>query len=191
MNAVSTPTRCLLDKNVVRAALAGLRFGLRRPLLPAEFDALTFWRAAEQAQPAVELFIPFTSAHILVPFADYTQVRLLLESTVVLWPGPYTRRWRRRLHETTGLTSEDAMILALGTFGTNAAGNILGVSIIVTADRPLLNGYHDHANKLRHRLRAMASHLHPPFDQAVLPRLVTPPSLIAEWSGALPRSANQ
>jgi hypothetical protein len=182
--------RCLLDKNVVRAALAGLRFGSRRPLLPAEFDALTFWRAAEQAQPSIELFIPFTSAHILAPFGDYAEVRLLLEYTVVLWPGPYTRRWRRRLRETTGLTSEDAMILALGTFGTNAAGDILGVSAVVTADRHLLNGYHDHADKLRRRLRAMASHLQPPFSQAVLPRLATPPSLTAEWSSALPRSVS-
>jgi len=181
VNALSAPTRCLLDKNIVRAAIAGLRFGLRRPMLPAEFDALALWRAAEQAQPAVELFIPFTSAHILAVFADYAQVRLLLESTVVLWPGPYARRWRRRLRDTTGLTSEDAMILALGTFGTNAAGDILGVPVIVTADQPLLNGYHEHANTLRRRLRAMAAHLQPPFDQAALPRLAAPETLVIEW----------
>jgi hypothetical protein len=182
LNAQSIPTRCLLDKNIVRAAIAGLRFGLRRPLLPAEFDALALWRAAEQAQPAVELFIPFTSAHILAVFADYAEVRLLLESTVVLWPGPYTRRWRRRLRDTTGLTAEDAMILALGTFGTNAAGDILGMPVIVTADQPLLNGYSNHTDRLRRRLRAMTSHLLPPFDQAMLPRLAAPETLIAEWT---------
>ena len=182
--------RCLLDKNIVRAALAGLRSGARRPLLPAEFNALALWRAAEQAQPTIELFIPYTSAHILDTLEHYAEVRLLLQSTSVLWPGPYTRRWRRRLRETTGLTSEDAMILALGTFGTTASGDILGVPLVVTADLPLLNGYHDHADKLR-RLRAMTAHLQSPFDQAALPRLAMPTSLVAEWSDTLPRSVNQ
>lgn len=175
----------------MRAALAGLHFGARRPLLPAEFNALALWRAAEQAQPAIELFIPYTSAHVLDTLEHYAEVRLLLQSTSVLWPGPYTRRWRRRLRETTGLTSEDAMILALGTFGTTASGDILGAPLVVTADQSLLNGYHDHADKLRRRLRAMTAHLQPPFDRTALPRLAMPTSLIAEWIDAFPGSVDQ
>jgi hypothetical protein len=174
--------RCLLDKNVVRAAVAGLYYGARRPLTSNEFNALALWRAADQAQPAVELFISYTSAHILAALSHYAEVRLLLESTLVLWPGPYTRRWRRRVRETTGLTSEDAMLLALGALGTNVAGNVLGVPLVVTADQPLLNGYHDHQDALLRRLHAMTSHLRPPFDRAALPRLVTPETLLGEWA---------
>jgi hypothetical protein len=181
VNAPSGAQRCLLDKNVTRAALAGLYAGARRPLLPAEIDALAFWRAAELAQPAIELFIPFTSAHILAKLSGYAEVRLLLESTQVLWPGSYARRWRRRLQETTGLAPEDALILALGTFGTNLSGTLLGASLIVTADQRLLNGYNRHGEKLRQRLRAMTAQLHAPFSHAALPRLVTPEHLLTEW----------
>ena len=39
--------RCLLDKNIARYAIAGLRYGSLRPLSSLETGALTLWRAAE------------------------------------------------------------------------------------------------------------------------------------------------
>lgn len=170
--------RCLLDKNIIRAALSGLHFGQRRALSTAEVAALTFWQAAELHEPPLQLFIPFTSAHVLTALSRYAPVRLLLEATTTLYPGPYTRRWRRRIQDTTGLTAEDAMILALGTFGTTADGALLGVHAIVTADKPLLRGYLQHHSKLRHRLEAMTRQLALPFNQAALPQVAEPQALI-------------
>jgi hypothetical protein len=172
--------RYLLDKNSIRSALSGLHFGQRRALAPAEIAALEFWRAAELHQPPLQLFIPYTSAHVLSSYADYASVRLLAQATTILYPGPYTRRWRRRLQETTGLTAEDAMILALGTFGTNSDGIILGTHAIVTADKPMLNGYLQHQPKLRQRLEAMTRQLASPFNQVSLPEVITPETFIAE-----------
>jgi len=174
--------RVLLDKNIVRAAIGGLRFGSRRPLLPAEFSALTFWRAAESTDPPLQLFIPYTTAHILTPLATYAEVRLMLQATAALWPGPYARRWQRRVRETTGLTSEDSMILALGTFGTNITGTILGTHLVVTADQRLLNGYQRWSEQLRQRLHRMRAQLVAPFDQVVLPRVRLPEEALAELS---------
>ena len=47
----SGPVRILLDKNIVRAAIVGLRHGARRPLSPVEFGALYFWRESNRCHP--------------------------------------------------------------------------------------------------------------------------------------------
>jgi hypothetical protein len=175
--------RVLLDKNIVRAALAGLRFGAQRPLLPLELSALAFWRAAEVRVPHYQLFIPYTTAHILRPMSRYAEVRLLLEATSVLWPGTYTRRWQRRVQATTGLTPEDAMILALGTFGTTTSGTIMGTPFVVTADQRLINGYQRHVGQLQARLSRMIAQLDQPFNQAILPKVLLPEAAGGEVLG--------
>ncbi len=174
--------RALLDKNIVRAAIAGLRFGAQRLLLPVELSALLFWRAAETANPPLELFIPYPSAHILARLSSIAEVRLLLDSTQPLYPGPYTRRWQRRVRETTGLTPEDAMILARGVFGTDAQRTLLGVHAIVTADQRMLNGYRHETTQLQQRLWRMTVQLNPSFDQAVLPRVLSPEEALTQLS---------
>lgn len=62
---------------------------------------------------------------------------MFLKRIEVLYHGCYFKRWARRLREDT-FTREDAKVLALGTFGTDEAGQILGVHTIVTYDRPML-----------------------------------------------------
>ncbi|MFN8456823.1 MAG: hypothetical protein U0401_19515 [Anaerolineae bacterium] len=122
--------RYLLDKNIVRYAIAGLYFGRQRLLSSVERGALIFWRAAETND--VELFISHTSWQVLQTMTHYNEVRLFLDSVQVLYPTRYHRRWTRRIRETTGLTREDTAMIALGSFGTNVAGTILGVHGLVT-----------------------------------------------------------
>ena len=84
MNVPSVPTRCLLDKNVVRCALAGLRHAPVRPLLPMEAGALSLWRSAEQH--GVTLFITDASAQVLAGLSAYREVLTFLAAVSVLSP---------------------------------------------------------------------------------------------------------
>jgi len=52
---------------------------------------------------------------------------MFLKRVKVLYPGRYFKRWARRLRDRT-FTREDAKVLALGTFGTDEAGQILARS---------------------------------------------------------------
>lgn len=180
MSNPSEPMRCLLDKNVARYAIAGLRYGRLRPLSPLEMGTLSFWRAAEER--GVALFISRVSFHILQRLAGYDEVRVLLDAMRVLSPTRYHARWARRIRETTGLTREDAAMVALASFGSDPTGSILGTHLLVTYDQPLINGYLDHLPKLNRRLHTMTAQLLPPFHQATLPRVVTPDEMVAEWT---------
>ncbi len=177
----STPRRILLDKNIARSAIGGLRFGARRPLLPVEFEALAVWRAAEQQSPRPQLLIPYTTTHLLQALADYAEVRLLLISTGPLWPGPYVRRWQRRVRESAGLTSEDALIVALGTFGRVPDTSTIGVEWIVTADLHMIHAVTRHRTELERRLAHMTDQLRDLYHVVKLPRVISPDDAMAEW----------
>lgn len=179
----STPRRILLDKNIARSAIGGLRFGARRPLLPVEFDALAVWRAAEQHSSQPQLLIPYTTTHLLQSLTDYAEVRLLLLATQPLWPGPYVRRWQRRVRETAGLTSEDALIVALGAFGRVPATSAIGVEWIVTADQHMIHAVTRHHVELERRLAHMTDQLRDLYHVVKLPRVISPEDAMAEWRG--------
>jgi hypothetical protein len=173
--------RCLLDKNVARYAIAGLRYGHLRLLSPLEMGALAFWRSAEEN--GVALFISRASFEVMQRLARYDEVRILLNAASVLSPTRYHARWARRIRETTGLTREDAAMIALTGFGSDHRGSILGTHLLITCDQSMINGYLDHYQRLERRLRAMTAQLQPPFCQVTLPRLATPDEVILSWAG--------
>jgi hypothetical protein len=164
--------RYLLDKNVVRYALVGLHHGQRRPLSVEETGALLFWQSAETHD--AELFISHVSFQLLRRLTRYVEVRLMLDSVDVLFPTRYHARWARRLRETTGLSREDAAMIALASFSTNSVGTILGANWLVTYDPAMLTGYTRHLPVLHRRLQAMTTQLSTPFHQATLPELLSP-----------------
>jgi len=165
--------RCLLDKDVARLTVVGLhRVTQRQPIPARSLDALTFWRAAERR--GVVLCITAASANVLRQRQHYAAARFVLKAATELGPGRYCRRWARRLRETTGLSPEDAMVLALGTFGTDEKGTVLGTRTVVTCDQSLIQGYHNHLSTLQRRLGAMKAQLRPPFDDVVLPSVSSP-----------------
>ena len=172
MNTPSKKTRYLLDKNVARYAIAGLRYGRLRPLSREELGTLAFWRAMEQQ--GATLFISHTSFHVLRRLAEYAEVQALLDSVTVLWPTRYYTRWTHRIRATTGLSREDCAQIAVASFGTDSEGRIFGVHNLVTYDQPLVRGYRNYIAVLNRRLHAMTVQLPPPFNQALLPALATP-----------------
>lgn len=104
----------------------------------------------------------------------YAEVRLLLDAMEVLYPTRYHARWTRRIRDTTGLSREDAAMIALATFGANSARTIIGVHRLITCDQPMITGYTNYLPILERRLRAMIAQLSPPFHNATLPELTTP-----------------
>jgi hypothetical protein len=164
--------RYLLDKNIVRHSIIGLRDRRQRPLTELELGALAFWRAAEEGND--ELFISSASFQILQRLAQQPAAQAFLDVVYILHPAKYYLRWSRRIRETTGLAREDAAMVALASFGTDERDVVLGVEWLITYDRPLINGYQNYFSRLERRLRAMKSQLQAPYSLVTLPRLSTP-----------------
>ena len=83
-------------------------------------------------------------------------------------------RWARRLQE-TGFTREDAKVLALGTFGTDAEGAVLGAQVVVTYDRPMMmRKWALERSELQERLARMTEAMDDPFGRARLPDVLRP-----------------
>lgn len=124
------------------------------------------------------MFIPLEASNLLRRFAGQAEIDLFMEIVDVMRGGRYFKRWARRLRE-HGFTREDAKVVGLGTFGTDDTGNILGASVVVTLDQPLINNYEAHFDRLQERLRAMTVNLSKPFSGATLPNLVQPARALA------------
>ena len=179
MNTLSTPLQCLLDKNLVRYILTGLHYGRVRPLTSLETGALSLWRTAEEH--GVTLFISRYTFNVLQRLQPYPLAQVVLNAMPALSPTRYHPRWARRIRESTGLSREDAAMIALASFGSNDAGEILGVHWLATSDQPLLNGYRATLSTLNRRFRAMTAQLPAPFCDAALPHLMSPDELLVNW----------
>jgi hypothetical protein len=167
----------LLDKNVIRRAItgiAGAQFG--RPLTLEEDDCLSLLHEARKSN--LHLFISIEAFNILQRLSKQLEVQVFLASTEILQAGRYFKRWARRLRE-HGFTREDAKILGLGTFGTDEAGELLGMHAVITLDQPFINNYHTNLASLQRRLQAMTSQLSSPFCQAALPDVKRPSEILA------------
>jgi len=164
--------RYLLDKNIVRYALVGLRFDGSKALSFHEQASLIFIQKAYLAGSA--LFISHKSYSIIKQWLDYREVNTLLNVVDVLYPTRYNKRWARRIRETSGLTPEDSAITALATFGAPKNGAIIGVNSMITFDQGLINGFNEHQQKLDKRLNRMTSQLNPPYKDLLLPIVHSP-----------------
>jgi len=175
---MSGPTpRFLLDKNVIR------RLGMGLLLLdkagPEEQFTVALWLRLRQA--GYRLYMSTETAHLLQQFSTYREVGLIQLTLGVLEAGRYFKRWAHRLRE-HGFTREDAKILSMGTFGTDAGGTILGVLAVVTFDQRLLNNYQQQRPLLERRLTAMTNSLPQPYTEAMLPEVRHPTELWAVTS---------
>jgi hypothetical protein len=168
---MSVPTRCLLDKVVVRYTLDGmLSLSLGRDLTDPQLAALQLFQSSANGQ--VDRFIAPTSANILYRLQKIGRanaiIQLFLRRTQIAKPTRYFTRWSRRLRE-FGFSPEDARMLALGTFSTNQDRRILGMHYFVTYDHPLMNLWSQKHGEIQKRLSAMSRQLGAPYDQAQLP----------------------
>ena len=179
---MSAPTRCLLDKVVARRMVEGLlRVSEGGRLSIQELFAVDLLYRSPQRQ--IQLFITPASKHVL----DLLQImprysaviRVFLSRTAGIFPTRYFTRWSRRLRE-IGFTPEDARVLALASFGSGEARDIIGMQWVATYDQPMINLWTlDHA-AIEKRLKAMRDQLPSPYHQASLPKVTKPELIVPE-----------
>jgi hypothetical protein len=172
---MSDQTRLLLDKNVVRRYFEGVTSLARElPIGEEEQQAILLVHLAQKK--GQRLFIPVEAFNLLQAHGRQmapAETLMFLKRVEVLYHGRYFKRWARRLRE-AGFTREDAKVLALGTFGTDTEGTVLGVHKVVTYDRPLATKWVLERLVLQERLTRMTEVLDVPFRHARLPDVVHP-----------------
>ncbi len=163
----------LLDKNIARRIIEGLTH--LESLSAEEQMVLKLWR--QLLSEGHRLYIPFGAFNILQRFVSHIEVRTFLATVEQLESARYLKRWARRLREYR-FSREDALILALATYGTNSKHKMLGVDVLLTLDKPFLKNFHDNQDQLETRLLAMTTQLPPPYRFAMLPYMLHPNELI-------------
>jgi hypothetical protein len=163
----------LLDKSVARRIVEALYH--LDDLSPEEELVLGLWRQLQVER--ARLFIPVGALHILQRFEQLIEVRTFLATVEPLESSRYLKRWARRLRE-YNFTREDALVLALATYGTDSEGDILGVEALITLDQPFLNNFQAHRAELQSRLAAMTNGLPEPYSNARLPVVRHPEELV-------------
>jgi hypothetical protein len=159
----------LLDKSVARRIIEALHH--LDNLSYEEELVLELWRHLQDEQ--ARLFIPTGVVNILQRFAHLLEVHTFLAAVEPLESGRYLKRWARRLRR-YNFTREDALVLALATYGTDMDGDIMGVDWLITLDRPFIQNFETRRAELQIRLRAMTAQLQAPYRHATLPKVLHP-----------------
>jgi hypothetical protein len=163
----------LLDKNISRRTIEAL-YHLNN-LSVEEVVVLKLWHQLQIEQS--RLFVPKGTVNTLQRFVHLLEVRVFLATVEPLESGRYLKRWARRLREHS-FTPEDALILALATYGTTTTADILGVDGLITLDQPFINNFHTQQAILQKRLSAMTRQLAEPYRNATLPVMLHPEELV-------------
>jgi hypothetical protein len=172
---MSDQMRLLLDKNIVRRYFEGVS-ALGRGLTLVEEERRVILLVHLARRKKRRLFISVEVFNLLRAHGRQVspaETLMFLKRGEVLYPGRYFKRWARRLRE-TGFTREDAKVLALGTFGTDAEGAVLGVQVVVTYDRPMMSKWALGRSELQERLARMTEVLDDPFGRVRLPDVLYP-----------------
>jgi len=96
----------------------------------------------------------------------------LLADTRPLKKARYLRRWARRLTE-FAFSSEDAIILAYGSFGLDVESKSVGVDAIITTDIRLADHYSHGYTEIENRFNDMILNLPESYRRLTLPKVVT------------------
>jgi hypothetical protein len=96
----------------------------------------------------------------------------ILADTRPLKKARYLRRWARRLSE-FGFSSEDAIVLAYGSFGLDVESQTVGVDAIITTDIRLADRYSQRHPEIKGRFDNMIVSLPEPYRRLTLPQIVT------------------
>ncbi len=168
--------RCLLDKVTARHTVQGLlKLAEERNLIKEEVYALDLFSLAHPQ--TMQFFIVPQTANVLKRLTQLPHysaiIQLFLDQIEVIVPARYFKRWSRRLGD-YGFTNEDAAILALATFGTNEARNILGTDVVATFDQPMMNQWGVQQSAIQKRLNAMQNDISAPYHLVKLPQVLRP-----------------
>jgi hypothetical protein len=150
-------------------------------LTAEEMTALGLYGQADNRR--LRLFMAPPTHHILERLALSAQyaplIALFRARAEVAMPTRYFKRWSRRLRD-QGFTREDAAVLALGTFGTSRAADVLGMHFVATLDQSMINHWQTRQQIIQEQLAAMQCQLHLPYRDVFLPQVRRPESIIQD-----------
>ena len=117
------------------------------------------------------IYITEQTANILIRRTPIFAVPFRAE-TRVLKKARYLRRWARRLRD-FAFSSEDAIVLADGSFGLDVESRTVGVDAIITTDLRLAEHYERRHAEIKNRFHDMIVNLPEPNTGLSLPQVLT------------------
>ena len=146
-----------------------VRLALGKPPTVLQVEAANSY--AYVATIANRLYISEQTSNILKRRTQIFSAPILAE-TRPLTKARYLRRWARRLTE-FAFSSEDAIILAYGSFGLDVESRTVGVDAIITTDNRLADHYKQRHAEINNRFHDMILNLPESYRQLTLPQVVT------------------
>ena len=164
------PNSALFDKGVIRRVYERrVRLALSRPPTILQVEAANSY--AYIATITNRLYITEQTSNILKRRTPIFAAPILAD-TRPLKKARYLRRWARRLTE-FGFSSEDAIVLAYGSFGLDVESETVGVDAIITTDIRLADRYKQRNPEINNRFNDMITNLPEAYRQIKLPQVLT------------------
>ena len=169
------PNSALFDKGVIRRVYERrVRLALSRPPTVLQVEAANSY--AYIATITNRLYITEQTSNILKRRTP-TFAASILADTRPLKKARYLRRWARRLTE-FGFSSEDAIVLAYGSFGLDVESETVGVDAIITTDIRLADRYKQRNPEINNRFNDMITNLPEVYRQIRLPQVLTTATIL-------------
>ena len=170
------PTSVLLDKGVIRRVYERrVRLALAKSPTVLQVEAANSY--AHIATIANRLYITEQTANILKRRTEIFAAPILAD-TRALKKARYLRRWARRLTD-FAFSSEDAIVLAYGSFGLDVESKTVGVDAIITTDIRLAEHYERRHREIKHRFDDMIVNLPETYAVLRLPQVLTTAAILA------------
>ena len=155
---------------------ARVRFALGQPPTLQQAEAANVWARLRTLR--IPLYITEQTAHILQRRSPLFAAELLAQ-TLALKKGRYLRRWARRLRA-EGVSPEDAIVVAYGSFGVDLQTQRVGADVIITNDAKLAAIVRVRFDTLHDQFAQMIGQLPEPYHQLALPIVLTAAEVLAE-----------
>lgn len=151
-----------------------VRLALDKPPTVLQVEAANSY--AYVATIANRLYITEQTANILKRRTQVFAAPLLAE-TRPLKKARYLRRWARRLTD-FAFSSEDAIVLAYGSFGLDVESKTVGVDAIITTDIRLAEHYERRHAEIENRFNDMIVNLPEAYALLRLPNVLTTAAIL-------------
>ena len=175
-SSIFQPTSVLLDKGVIRRVYERrVRLALAKPPTVLQVEAANSY--AHIATIANRLYITEQTANILKRRTEIFAAPILAD-TRALKKARYLRRWARRLTD-FAFSSEDAIVLAYGSFGLDVESKTVGVDAIITTDIRLAEHYERRHGEIKQRFDDMIVNLPETYAVLRLPQVLTTAAILA------------
>ena len=152
-----------------------VRLALSKPPTVLQVEAANSY--AHVATISNRLYITEQTANILKRRTQIFAASLLAE-TRPLKKARYLRRWARRL-TTFAFSSEDAIVLAYGSFGLDVESKTVGIDAIITTDFRLAEHYERRHAEIKNRFDDMIVNLPEAYASLRLPQVMTTTAILA------------